>query len=77
MKEENFNKYVSDQLKHNAIALERLSELMFRIANDVRSLSKHSSMVHTQLEQVSKSQNDLLNEMNNKINDHAIRVMTR
>ena len=34
-------------------------------------------MVQNQLEQVSKSQNDLLNGMKNKINDHAVRVMTR
>ena len=34
-------------------------------------------MVHTQLEQVAKSQNDLLNEMNNNMNDHVVRVMTR
>ena len=34
-------------------------------------------MVHTQLDQVAKSQNDLLNEMNNKMNAHAIRVVTR
>jgi hypothetical protein len=34
-------------------------------------------MVHTQLEQVSKSQNGLLNEMNNRMNDRAVRVVTR
>ena len=50
---------------------------MFRIANDVKGLGKHASMVHTQLEQVAKSQNDFLNELNNKMNDHAVRVITR
>ena len=55
VKQENFNVYVSNQLKRNAIMIDLLSDLMFRIANDVRGLSKHSSMVHTQLEQVSKS----------------------
>jgi hypothetical protein len=44
--------------------IERLSDMMFRIANDVKGLGKHSSMVQTQLELVAKSQNDLLNEMN-------------
>ena len=34
-------------------------------------------MVHTQLEQVAKSQKELLDEMNKNINDHAARVMTR
>jgi hypothetical protein len=77
IKQENFNMYVSNQLKRNAFMIDRLSDLMFRIANDVKGLGKHSSMVHTQLEQIAKSQNDLLNEMNNKMNDRAIRVVTR
>ena len=34
-------------------------------------------MVQTQLEQVAISQRELLDEMNNNINDHAIRVVTR
>ena len=34
-------------------------------------------MVQTQLGQVAMSQNDLLNEMNNNLNDHVVRVMTR
>jgi hypothetical protein len=34
-------------------------------------------MVKTQVEQVLKAQKDLLNEMNSKNNDHAVRVMTR
>ena len=67
----------SNQLKPNAIMIQRLSDMIFRIANDVKGLCKHASMVQTQLEQVSKSQNDLLNEMNNKMNDHVIRVVTR
>ena len=34
-------------------------------------------MVQTQLEQVGKSQGELLNEMSNNMNDHDVRVMTR
>src|SRR5215216_7236410 len=34
-------------------------------------------MVTTQVEQVLKAQNDLLNEMNSKNNDNVVRVMTR
>ena len=34
-------------------------------------------MVQTQLEQVAKSQRELLNEMNNNIHDFAIRVAPR
>ena len=40
-------------------------------------MGKHASMVQTQLEQVSKYQRELLDEMNHNINDHVVRVMTR
>ena len=65
------------QLKCNSDMITRLSELLFRISNDVRGVGKHASMVQTQLEQVAKSQRELLDEMNNNINDHTVRVMTR
>ena len=55
----------------------RLSDLLFRISNDLRGVGKHASMVTTQVEQVLKAQNDLLNELNSKNNDNAVRVMTR
>ena len=54
----------------------RLSDLLFRISNDVRGVGKHAFMVQTQLEQVAKSQRELLDEMNNNISD-AVRVATR
>ena len=50
VKQENFNAYVSRQLKRNAVMIDCLSDLMFRIANNVKGLSKHSSMVQTWLE---------------------------
>ena len=55
----------------------RLSDLLFRITNDVRGVGKHASMIQNQLEQVSKSQSELLNEMNHNIHDFAVRVATR
>ena len=75
-KRENFNAYVSRQLKRNAYVLEHLSDYLCRTVNDLKIISKHASMVKTQVEQVLKAQNDLLNEMNNTNNDHAVRVMT-
>src|SRR3989337_1372936 len=54
-KQENFNNYIKNKLKYNAIAIERMSNLMFRLANDVKGLQKHFYMVQTQLEQVLKS----------------------
>ena len=49
---------------------------MFRTINDLKVVSTHASMVKTQVEQVLKAENDLLNEMNNKVNDNVVRVMT-
>ena len=57
--------------------LECLGDYMFRTVNDLMIVSKHSSMVKTQVEQVLKAQNGLLDEMNNKMNDNAVRVITR
>ena len=49
--------------------IDHVSDLLFRIVNDVKGVSKHASMVQTQLEQVAKSQGELLNEMDNNMND--------
>ncbi|KAI4971905.1 hypothetical protein ZWY2020_002819 [Hordeum vulgare] len=47
--------------------------LAYKNVNDLKILSKHASMVTTQVEQVLKAQNDLLNELN----DNSVRVVTR
>ena len=57
--------------------VEHLSDYMSRVKNDLKLISKHASMVTTQVEQVLKAQDDLLGELNNKDNDNAVRVMTR
>ncbi|KAI4990928.1 hypothetical protein ZWY2020_039299 [Hordeum vulgare] len=44
-----------------------------RNVNDLKLLSKHTSMITTQVEQLLKAQNDLLNELN----DNSVRVITR
>ena len=77
VKQENFNAYVSRQLKRNAYMLDHLGDYMSRTVNDLKLISKHASMVTTQVEQVLKAQNDLLNELNSKNNDYAVRVATR
>ena len=48
--------------------IERLSVVLVRISNDVKALCKHYSMVHTQLEQVGRSQNDLFRDVHTKTN---------
>ena len=53
--------------------LSHLSACVDRNVNDLKLLSKHASMVTTQVEQVLKAQNDLHNELN----DNSVRVITR
>src|SRR6187399_2953161 len=77
LKQENFNTYVCRQLQLNAYMIERLSDYMSRVKGELKLISKHASMVTTPVEQVLKAQNDLLNELNSKKNDNAIRVVTR
>ena len=57
--------------------VEHLSDYMSRVKGELKLISKHASMVTTQVEQVLKGQNDLLNELNSKNNDFAVRVATR
>ena len=57
--------------------IERLSDYMSRVKGELKLISKHASMVTTQVEQVLKAQNNLLNELNNKRTNNAVRVMTR
>ena len=66
VKQENFNAYVSRQLKRYAYMLDHLGDYMSRTINDIKLTSKHASMVTTQVEQALKEQDDLLNELNSK-----------
>ena len=50
---------------------------MANVRDELKLISKHTSMVTTQVEQVLNAQNDLLNELNSKNNDNDVRVMTR
>ena len=50
---------------------------MARVKGELKLISKYASMVTTQAEQVLKAQKELLNEMNSKKNDYAVRVATR
>ena len=57
--------------------IEQLSDYMSMVKGELKLISKHASMVTTQVEQVLKAQNDLLNELDNKKNYDVVRVMTR
>ena len=52
VKQENFNAYVSNYMNSTI--------------NDLKLISKHASIVTTQVEQVLKAQDDLFNELNSK-----------
>ena len=72
-----FSIHVGRQLKRNSYMIEHLSDYMSRVKGELKLISKHASVVTTQVEQVLKAQNDLLNELNSKNNDFAVRVATR
>ena len=57
--------------------IEHLGDYMANVKGELKLISKHASMVTTQVEQVLKAQNDLLNELNSKKNDNVVSVMTR
>ena len=57
--------------------IEHLSDYMANVKGELKLISKHASMVTTQVEQVLKAQNDLLNELKSKNNDYDVRVATR
>ena len=76
-KQDDFNAYFGRQLKENAYMIRRLGDYMADIKGELKLVSKHASMVTTQVEQVLKAQKEVLDEMNRKKNDYAIRVATR
>ena len=55
VKQEKFNAYVGRQLKCNAYMIEHLSDYMSRVKGELKLISKHASMVTTQVEQVLKA----------------------
>ena len=57
--------------------IKRLGDFMADIRGELKLVSKHASMVTTQVEQVFKAQKEVLDEMNSKKNDYAVRVATR
>ena len=50
VKQEDFNAYVGRQLKRNAYMIEHLSNYMASVKGGLKLISKHASMVTTQVE---------------------------
>ena len=59
-KQDHFHANVMKQFKYNYDMIARLSDLLFRISNDVKGVGNHASMLQTQLKQVAKSQRELM-----------------
>ena len=68
VKQENFNAYFGRELKCNSYMLEHLSDYMSKVKGELKLISKHASMVTTQVEQVLKAQKEVHDEMNSKKN---------
>ncbi|KAK1697093.1 hypothetical protein QYE76_013790 [Lolium multiflorum] len=75
VKQENFNMRVENHLMENSRAIGELHGIVERTSNDVKILVKHFQMVQTQIDQLTKVQNDLLG--NNSKEKHAYEVTTR
>ena len=76
-KQDDFNAYFGRQLKQNTFLIKRLGDFMANIRGELKLVSKHASMVTTQVEQVLNAQKEVLDEMNSKKNDYDVRVATR
>ena len=66
-RQESFHAYVGRELKNNAFETGRVGDNIARVKDELKLISKYASMVATQAEQVLKAQNDLLDELNNKM----------
>ena len=75
-KQDDFNAYFGRQLKQDAYMIECLGDYMANIRGELKLVSKHASMVTTQVEQVLKAQKEALDEINSKKNDYAVRMAT-
>ncbi|KAK1686550.1 hypothetical protein QYE76_047398 [Lolium multiflorum] len=75
VKQENFNMRVENHLMENSRAISELHGIVERTSNDVKMLVKHFHMIQTQIDQLTKVQNDLLG--NNSKEKHAYEVTTR
>ena len=54
-----------------------MHDTLGRTVNDVKGLVKHFEMIQTQIEQLTKVQNDLFAEMSNQVKKEACSVKTR
>ncbi|KAK1695575.1 hypothetical protein QYE76_012272 [Lolium multiflorum] len=75
VKQNNFNMRVENHLMENSQAIGKLHDIVERTSNDVKMLVKHFDMIQTQIDQLTKVQNDLLK--NNHEEKQVYEVTTR
>ncbi|KAK1682852.1 hypothetical protein QYE76_043700 [Lolium multiflorum] len=75
VKQSNFNMRVENHLMENSQAIGKLHDIVERTSNDVKMLVKHFDMIQTQIDQLTKVQNDLLK--NNHEEKQVYEVTTR
>ncbi|KAK1609511.1 hypothetical protein QYE76_033184 [Lolium multiflorum] len=75
VKQSNFNMRVENHLMENSQAIGKLHDIVERTSNDVKMLVKHFNMIQTQIDQLTKVQNDLLK--NNHEEKQVYEVTTR
>ncbi|KAK1665525.1 hypothetical protein QYE76_053684 [Lolium multiflorum] len=75
VKQNNFNMRVENHLIENSQAISKLHDIVERTSNDVKMLVKHFNMIQTQIDQLTKVQNDLLKNTHEE--KHAYEVTTR
>ncbi|KAK1649289.1 hypothetical protein QYE76_067094 [Lolium multiflorum] len=75
VKQNNFNMRVENHLMENSQAIGKLHDIVERTSNDVKMLVKHFDMIQTQINQLTKVQNDLLK--NNNEEKQVYEVTTR
>ncbi|KAK1614691.1 hypothetical protein QYE76_020208 [Lolium multiflorum] len=75
VKQSNFNMRVENHLMENSQAISKLHDIVERTSNDVKMLVKHFDMIQTQIDQLTKVQNDLLK--NNHEEKQVYEVTTR
>ncbi|KAK1643895.1 hypothetical protein QYE76_061700 [Lolium multiflorum] len=75
VKQNNFNMRVENHLMENSQDIGKLHDIVERTSNDVKMLVKHFNMIQTQIDQLTKVQNDLLKNTHEV--KHAYEVTTR
>ena len=76
-KQSNFNMRVENHLMENSQAISKLHDIVERTSNDVKMLIKYFPMVQTQIDHLTKVQQNLLLNASREKEKHVCEVTTR